>query len=129
MLEPRFLSVQDFLDLHTRTIARHGGSPGIRSLALLESAVALPRQSYGDRYLHDDLPAMAAAYLFHIASNHPFVDGNKRAGLAACLAFLLANGVELPWSSAELTRVTMEVASGRMGKGELTLWLRGGIPA
>ncbi|MEY3012702.1 MAG: hypothetical protein RIT45_1437 [Pseudomonadota bacterium] len=129
MLEPRFLSVQDILDLHTRTIARHGGSPGIRSLALLESAVALPRQSYGDRYLHDDLPAMAAAYLFHIASSHPFVDGNKRAGLAACLAFLLANGVELPWSSAELTRVTMEVASGRMGKGELTLWLRGGIQA
>jgi death-on-curing protein len=106
-MEPTFLSVQDVLDLHARTIARHGGSHGIRNLGLLESAVALPRQSFDGRYVHDDLAAMAEAYLFHIASNHSFVDGNKRAGLAACLtaclAFFLANGAKLPWSLAAST--------------------------
>ncbi|MCB9740341.1 MAG: type II toxin-antitoxin system death-on-curing family toxin [Deltaproteobacteria bacterium] len=126
-MEPIFLSVQDVLDLHARTIARHGGALGVRNLGLLESAVALPRQSFDGRYVHDDLAAMAAAYLFHIASNHPFVDGNKRAGLAACLAFLLANGAELPWSPAELTTVTLDVAAGRVDKPTLTAWLRTGL--
>ena len=87
----------------------------------------MPRQSYGGHYLHDDLAAMAAAYLFHICGNHPFVDGNKRAALAACLTFLLANDVPLTWTPDELTTVTLNVAAGKMDKAALTAWLRGTI--
>ncbi len=122
--EPFFLSTQDVIDLHTRTIHRHGGAHGIRDIGLLDAAVAIPRQTFDGQPLHDDLAAMAAAYLFHIASNHPFVDGNKRAALAACLTFLVANGVQPWWPPAVLTRMTLGVASGQVDKAAVTDWLR-----
>ena len=79
---PRFLSVDDVLILHAIAIEDQGGEPSIRDRAMLESAVATPEQQFAGRYLHEDIPAMAAAYAFHICMNHPFVDGNKRAGTA-----------------------------------------------
>jgi len=77
--------------IHEELLAAHGGSAGLRDLALLESAVAAPQATYGGETLLKDVIEVAAAYLFYLCSNHPFVDGNKRTALAACLVFLEAN--------------------------------------
>lgn len=78
MKEFTFLSVEDVLLLHTHSIDMDGGSQGVRDHGLLDAAVAMPRQQFDGECLHEDIAVMAAAYLFHIAQNHPFVDGNKR---------------------------------------------------
>lgn len=78
--------------IHEEVLAAHGGSPGLRDVALLESAVAAPQATYGGKALLKDVVEIAAAYLFYLCSNHPFVDGNKRTALAACLIFLETNG-------------------------------------
>jgi death on curing protein len=119
-----FLSMDDVLLLHTDTIDIDGGSPGVRDHGLLDAAVAMPRQQFGGDYLHEDLPAMATAYMFHIAQNHPFVDGNKRAAVLSALAFLCVNGMEELPDSKELGTVTLQIAAGEMGKDMLTRWLR-----
>src|SRR5436305_14520652 len=93
----RFLSVEDVLQIQDDTIGIEGGLRGVRDMGLLESAVLMPQQQFGGVYLHEGLGAMAAAYLFHIASNHPFLDGNKRAAAMSALIFLDVNGVaDLP---------------------------------
>lgn len=119
-----FLSVDDVLLLHTDTIDIDGGSHGVRDHGLLDAAVAMPRQQFGGNYLHEDLAAMAAAYMFHIAQNHPFIDGNKRAAVLSALAFLSVNGIEELPEPKELEVVTLQVAAGELHKDELTMWLR-----
>lgn len=119
-----FLSVDDVLLLHTDTIDIDGGSHGVRDHGLLDAAVAMPRQQFGGNYLHEDLAAMAAAYMFHIAQNHPFIDGNKRAAVLSVLAFLSVNGIEELPEPKELEVVTLQVAAGELHKDELTMWLR-----
>ncbi|MFA9478390.1 type II toxin-antitoxin system death-on-curing family toxin [Phycisphaerales bacterium AB-hyl4] len=122
-----FLSVEQVMTLHHRTIEKHGGLAGVRDLGLLEAAVAMPRQRFGGNYLHDDLAAMAGAYLYHLALNHPFHDGNKRAAVMACLVFLDANGVtNLPGPRA-MERLTMGVADGTMSKTQILEWLRAAL--
>ena len=118
-----FLSVDDVLLLHADTIDVDGGSHGVRDHGLLDAAVAMPRQQFGGAFLHEDLAAMAAAYLFHIAQNHPFVDGNKRAAVMSALAFLLANGVKFSLASQELEAMTLNVAAGELSKETLTKWM------
>jgi death on curing protein len=119
-----FLSVDDVLLLHTDTIDIDGGSHGVRDHGLLDAAVAMPRQQFGGEYLHKDILAMAAAYMFHIAQNHPFVDGNKRAAVMSALAFLNVNGIqELP-DPEDLESITLRVAAGELGKDALTKWFR-----
>jgi death-on-curing protein len=118
---PEFLGVEDVLDIHEAQITEHGGSAEVRDPGLLASAVAMPSMGFGGEFLHDGPFAMAAAYLFHIVKNHPFVDGNKRTGLDAALTFLKLNGVELGEPDDErLYDATMAVAEGRMSKAELT---------
>jgi death on curing protein len=123
-MSPRFLRSETVLAIHAESLARFGGSDGLRSRELLESAVAQPRASFGGRFLHDDLFAMAAAYLFHIVKNHPFVDGNKRTGLATALAFLDVNEVAVDQGTPRLYQATMAVAGGRLEKSELAALLR-----
>jgi death-on-curing protein len=77
MPPPRFLTIDEILDLHADQIRRYGGSHGVRDRGLLDSALAMTSQAFGGQYGHPDLPAMAAAYLYHLVRNHPFVDGNK----------------------------------------------------
>lgn len=120
----RFLSVDDVVAIHRDTIRHEGGSAGLRDLGLLESAVLMPQQSFGGEYLHAGLPEMAAAYLFHLCRNHPFVDGNKRVSVLAMLIFLRVNGVEELPEPDELEAVALAVAAGEMGKAELTHWMR-----
>lgn len=115
-MTPEFLDIEDVLEIHAIQLDRFGGLGGIRDRGLLESALAQPSASFGDEFLHTDLFEMAAAYLFHIASNHPFLDGNKRTGLISALTFLSINGIEIERDSTELEQMVMSVAQGEMKK-------------
>lgn len=123
-MTPELLLVEDVMQLHALQLERYGGGTGLRDLALLESAVAQPHASFDGELLHADLFAMAAAYLFHIVSNHPFVDGNKRVGLLSALVFLDLNGISITSGSEALYEVTLAVAAGRASKQEVAEALR-----
>jgi death-on-curing protein len=122
--EPAFLTLDEVLALHADVVDRYGGALGVRDAGLLESAVAAPRATFGGGYLHETLEEMAAAYLFHLVKNHPFVDGNKRVGLAACLAFLGLNGLWLDADEVELGDLVVAVAEGSAGKPDVAVFLR-----
>jgi death on curing protein len=115
-VEPAFLSLEEVLEIHADQIRRYGGDPGIRDLTLLESAIAQPPAGFGNRYLHSDFFEMAAAYLFHMVRNHPFVDGNKRAAAAAALVFLKLNRIDVRLTNAALFKSVLGVAQGKIGK-------------
>ena len=121
---PIFLEVADVIEIHRDQIERYGGSPGIRDFHLLHSAVAMPMASYGGEWLHRDIFEMAAAYVFHIVLDHPFVDGNKRAGLASGLVFLDFNGIEIDELQEELYRAAIDLASGNLDKLSLAAMLK-----
>ena len=121
---PNFLSLEEVLLIHSDQVDLYGGAPGVRDLNLLESAIAQPQATYGGNLLHGDLFEMAAAYLFHIVQNHPFVDGNKRTGAVAALAFLALNGTEIDAPKGSIYDLTMSVATGRIGKREITEFFR-----
>jgi death-on-curing protein len=124
MMEPHVLSLAQALRVHRSSIDAFGGDPGVRDLGLLESAVAQPRAAFGGQYLHDGIPAMAAAYLFHIVSNHPSIDGNKRTGALASYVFLQINGLDFDADENTFTDVTLAVARGEMSKEELIDFFR-----
>ena len=123
-LKPVFLTLDEVLALHADQIVRYGGRPGLRDLGLLESALGTPRATFGRGYLHPSLPEMAAAYLFHLAGNHPFVDGNKRVGLAAAIAFLGLDGLWLEADPDELAELVLRTAQGEASKAELAEFIR-----
>ena len=100
-------------------IRRYGGRYGVRDLALLSSALAMPSATYEGKYLHNGVFEMAAAYAFHICQNHPFLDGNKRTALAAALVFLDLNGIEIDDPKERLYDLMMEVAKGKKSKGDI----------
>jgi death-on-curing protein len=120
-----FLTAEDALAIHAFQLERFGGGSGVRSLDLLESAVAQAQASFGGEYLHTDVFEMAAAYLYHIVQNHPFVDGNKRAGLLCALVFLDLNGKTIGVADERLYEITVAVASGEAGKAQVATLLRG----
>lgn len=115
---PQFLSIDDVLSLHQRQIERYGGKAGVRDLGLLQSAVALPSASFDGAWLHGTIEEMAAAYLFHLCQNHPFLDGNKRTAAMAMIVFLLINGLRPTFSEDELVDLTLGVAAGDRTKAE-----------
>lgn len=119
----RFLSVDDVLAIHEDTIACEGGLSGIRDIGLLISAVMMPQQKFAGEYLHKGLAAMAAAYLYHIAQNHAFHDGNKRTAAMSALVFLDANGVTQLPEPETLERMTLSVAASETNKTQLTSWM------
>ena len=94
-MPPRFLGLAEVVEIHEDQVARHGGLHGIRDLGLLSSAVAMPQAGVFGQYVHADLFEMAAAYLYHIVRNHPFLDGNKRVAFFATDVFLRINGWKL----------------------------------
>lgn len=115
---PFFLSIQQVLAIHRRVVEEFGGDPGIRDAGLLESAVAMPAAQVAGEFLHEDLFAMAAAYLFHLCKNHPFLDGNKRTALSSALVFLVLNETELDASDEQLEELTVGIAEGRLSKDD-----------
>ena len=118
-MEPVFLELAEIVAIHADQIERYGGTPGIRDVGLLQSAVAVPRSTFAGRLLHEDLCEMAAAYLFHIIRNHPFLDGNKRTGLVAAVVFLAMNGVDIKVGERGIERIVRAVAEGKAGKAEV----------
>jgi death-on-curing protein len=119
-----FLSLDDVLFAHLDQIQRYGGDPGVRDLGLLESAIAQPQATLGGQRLHAFPFEMAAAYLYHLVQNHPFVDGNKRTGAVAALLFLDLNGVEITALRGALYDITLAVANGEAGKPEVAEFFR-----
>lgn len=124
MKEPFFLGLDEVVEIHRDQIERYGGHSGIRDMDLLQSAVAMPAAGFGEDYLHADIHEMAAAYLFHIVRNHPFVDGNKRTGAVAALVFLIMNGIELHANEDSLEKIVRSVADGKMDKAGVSAFFR-----
>jgi death-on-curing protein len=118
------LTVEMAREIHAEAIARFGGSDGIRDPALLDAAVGAPQASFGGRSPFSDLAEVAAAYLFYLCTNHPFVDGNKRAALGACLVFLRLNGIEPAPDGPEWEALTLDVAAGRINRLQAAKRLR-----
>jgi death on curing protein len=121
--EPRWISKAGLLVLHDRSIALHGGAPGLRDEGLLESALARPVNCYHYEG-QTDLPALAAIYLIALASNHPFIDGNKRAAFLAVGSFSRLNGQRLTATQADAARTVTNVAAGNRDVEQLAEWIR-----
>ena len=124
MIDPLFLTLDEVLGIHADQIRRYGGLPGLRDLGLLQSALAMPETTFDDEFLHGTVFEMAAAYLFHLARNHPFVDGNKRTALMSALVFLGLNGQRLDAESGALYELVDGVAAGSVDKAEVSVFFR-----
>jgi len=123
-VEPTFLSLHEILAVHRDQIARYGGSEGVRDWTLLQSAVAMPAAAFGGRFLHPDLYEMAAAYLFHLVQNHPFVDGNKRVGAVAADVFLALNDLLLTAEQDVYADLVLSVVRGETSKSAVAEFFR-----
>ena len=117
-----WIDLPEVLAIHARQLDEHGGAPGLRDLALLDSALARPRQrkAYGEVDVFD----LAAAYAAAIIGNHPFVDGNKRTGFVVGILFLELNGTTFTASEADATQAVFGLAAGDIEEEEFALWLR-----
>jgi death-on-curing protein len=128
-----FLTKEEVVRVHETQIERFGGSTGIRDLGLLESALAMPQTSFGGTFVHADIYEMAAAYLFYIVSNHPFVDGNKRTGMVAALTFLDINGYwfdekDTSQLDTDMESLVLSVARGETDKDDIAEFFRKHCP-
>jgi death-on-curing protein len=120
----RYLTVGEVLGIYNRVINQSGGGVGIRDLGALESAVAQPRMTFNGEELYRTIVEKASALGFSLIQNHPFVDGNKRAGHAAMEIFLMLNGFEISASVDEQVEIILGVASGKMSREVFTNWLQ-----
>jgi death on curing protein len=121
-IEPVWLDADIALAIHDRQLAEHGGAVGIRDAGLLESALARPinQWSYGE----DDMSALAAAYAYGVARNHPFADGNKRTAWVLARLFLALNNVSLAFTSEEAITTVLALAAGQLSEVEMADWFR-----
>ena len=122
------LTVEIVKEIHVAALEGFGGAEGVREPSLLESAVAAPQVTIGGYSPFADLAEVAAAYLFYLCRNHPFLDGNKRTALGACLVFLRLNGVEPKSDSAKWESLTFAIAAARIDRDEATKQLRVLLP-
>lgn len=126
MNEPIWLDVEIMIDLHAEQLALFGGPDGIRDQGMLESALGRPINKFTDG--ETDLAALAAAYAFGIARNHPFVDGNKRAAFGAIIVFLGLNDVDFLAPPESATAIILSLAAGEVNEEGLTRWIRDNWP-
>lgn len=124
MESPRFLTLEEVLEIHLDQIDRYGGAAGLRDANLLDSAVQSPAMTFGGAYLNADLFQMAATLLFSLVNNHPFIDGNKRTGTAAALVFLSLNGIEISEDEPALSDLVVSVASGTSSRDAVADYFR-----
>ena len=122
------LTVEIVREIHAEAIQQFGGSDGVREIALLESALGAPQATFAGNSPYQDLTEVAAAYLFYLCRNHPFIDGNKRTALGACIVFLRLNGMEPNADGQEWEDLTIAVASSLIDRDETTLRLRMLLP-
>lgn len=123
-MDPIFLEVDEILRIHVDQIKRYGGTEGLRDRGLLESAIAMPKATFSGDFLHRDIFEMAAAYLFHIVKNHPFLDGNKRTGAVASVVFLRLNDWQLNASEEAFEALARSVADGNCNKEQAAEFFR-----
>ena len=123
MTEPVWVLPELVLAVHQMLLAEHGGLPGIREQALLDSALARPQQKLA--YENDiSIFELAASYSYGLARNHPFIDGNKRIALTVAAVFLELNGYSLNATEAEATLMFQRLAAGTLSEPELANWIR-----
>jgi death-on-curing protein len=115
-VNPRFLSIEKVLWLHAQQLRQFGGATGVRDLGLLQSAMGNAAATFGGVFLNETVFEMAAAYLYGICKNHPFVDGNKRTAVASALVFLETNGVWIEADEDEFYDLVIDVAEGSVDK-------------
>jgi len=120
--EPRFIGVDVARAVHDRQLAEHGGLAGVKEEGLLEAAMARPLNKFG--YGETDRCALAAAYAFGIARNHPFADGNKRTAWVMARLFLKLNDVEIAFDKADAIRTMLALAAGELDEAALAEWFR-----
>jgi death-on-curing protein len=123
--EPLWVLESVVFALHDQLLAAHGGAEGLRDADLLESALARPRQHYA--YGSPDLIELAALYTAGLVRNHPFVDGNKRAGFVAGVLFLELNGFDFKASEEDATQAVLALAAGTLDEARYTEWLRANV--
>ena len=123
-MNPLFLTLDEIVAIHRDQVERYSGSLGVRDWGLLQSAVAMPAATFGGQYLHGDLLEMAAAYLYHLVRNHPFIDGNKRVGAVAADVFLSLNDMLLSAPQDEYAELVISVATGETSKSTAAEFLR-----
>ncbi len=126
MSEPIWVSVELASDIHAEQLALFGGPAGLRDRALLESALARAPNKHADG--ESDLAALAAAYAFGVARNHPFVDGNKRAAFGCMIVFLGLNGIDFDVDPAMAAAAILALAAGEVEEEGLTRWIRDNWP-
>jgi death-on-curing protein len=124
MKEPIWLQDAVVTAIHSRQLAEHGGLDGIRDSGMLSSALARPKNAFAYSQPKPDLPALAAAYAFGIAKNHPFVDGNKRTAYVLCRTFLKINGHDIDTTDLDKYQTFLGVADGTIAESELADWIR-----
>ncbi|MBW4559610.1 MAG: type II toxin-antitoxin system death-on-curing family toxin [Mojavia pulchra JT2-VF2] len=124
MQTPRFLSNSQVIKIHERQIEIFGGTAGIRDEGLLDSALAQPQTTFGGELLHPTIHEQAAAYLYHLAMNHPFIDGNKRTAFAVMDTFITLNGYTLNLSVEEAYNLVIRVVQREISKEELSTFLQ-----
>jgi len=117
------ISIDDILLLHERSIKDYGGSKGVRDLGLLESSIARPFQTFAGNDLYNDALKKAAALVESLIINHPFVDGNKRIGALAMIAFLKESNYYLTASSEKLYEFIISISTGGIKFDAILVWL------
>jgi death-on-curing protein len=120
---PRFLSISQVLDIHQDEINSFGGTFGVRDKGLLDSALAQPQATFGGELLHPTIGEQAAAYLYHLAMNHPFIDGNKRTAFAVMDTFITLNGYSLNLSEEQAYNLVIQVVQRQISKEELSAFM------
>ena len=126
MSEPVWLTAEIVIAIHEMQLAEHGGPAGIRDMGMLESALGRPQNKFA--YGETDLAALAAAYGFGVARNHPFIDGNKRTSLMVIYTFLGINDVDLIVPEAEFATIILGLAAGEISEESLARWIRDNWP-
>jgi death-on-curing protein len=124
---PKFIEIDQVLQIHADQIESFGGSRGIRDRGLLESALAQPRATFGGELLNPTISEQAAAYLYHLAMNHPFIDGNKRTAFAVMDTFLTLNGYCLTLDDESAYDLVLRVVTREIDKDGLGEYLRDSI--
>jgi death-on-curing protein len=119
-----YLDIDQILFIHRSQIKRFGGLKGLRDRGALLAAIGRPQMTFGGEDLYPEVPDKVAALMHSLVMNHPFVDGNKRVGAHAAIAFLIANGFVPEFSSAELVEITLATARGEMSAEALAIWIR-----
>lgn len=120
--EPIWLDATDALAIHDRQLAEHGGGTGVRDIGMLESALGRPVNQW--HYGENDPAALAAAYAFGVARNHPFIDGNKRTAWVVARLFLALNGHSLVFLAQDAIATVLALAAGDLAEDELADWFR-----